>query len=86
MLFVRYWATLWLSVFNKCPVPRNQLAVLSSLEHERLGFELMEVRARGQCLTRLRRLSRGEREEWDRREQKALSSLVNHELEHGCRG
>ena len=46
----------------------------------------MEVRARGQCLTRLRRLSRGEREEWDRREQKALSSLVNHELEHGCRG
>jgi hypothetical protein len=67
-------------------MPRNQLAVLSCLEHERLEFELMEVRTRGQYLTRLRRLSRGEREEWDQREQKALSSLVNHELEHGCRG
>jgi len=86
LLFVRHWVTLGLSVFNRCPRPQNQLAVLSCIEHERLKFELGEVRTRGQYLTRLHHLSRGEREEWDRREQKALSSLVNHELEHGCRG
>ncbi len=67
-------------------MPRNRLAVLSCIEHERLEFELIEVRTRGQYLTRLRRLSRAEQAEWDRREQKALSYLVDHELEHGCNG
>ena len=60
--------------------------VLSCVEHERLEFELLEVRTRGQYLTRLRSLSREERAEWDRREQRALASLVDHELEHGCNG
>ncbi|HEY1468446.1 MAG TPA: hypothetical protein VGF61_05340 [Candidatus Acidoferrum sp.] len=64
----------------------KQLAVLSCIEHERLEFELIEVRTRGQYLTRLRRLSRQEQTEWDRRERQALSSLVDHELEHGCSG
>jgi hypothetical protein len=67
-------------------MPQKQLAVLSCIEHERLEFELIEVRTRGQCLTRLRRLSREEQAEWDRAEQQALSSLVDHELEHGCSG
>jgi hypothetical protein len=65
-------------------MPQKQLTVLSCIEHERLEFELIEVRTRGQYLTRLRRLSREEQSEWDRREQQALSSL-DHELEHGCR-
>jgi hypothetical protein len=67
-------------------MPQKQLAVLSCIEHERLEFELIEVRSRGRYLTRLRRLSREEQSECDRREQEALSSLVDHELEHGCSG
>jgi hypothetical protein len=67
-------------------MPHKQLAVLSCIEHERLEFDLIEVRTRGQYLTRLRRLSREEQAEWDRREQQALSTLVDHELEHGCSG
>jgi len=62
----------------------SRLAVASCLEHERLAFELLEVRTRGQYLTRLRPLSSQEREEWDRRERAALARLVDHELEHGC--
>jgi hypothetical protein len=67
-------------------MPQKQLAVLSCIEHERLEFELIEVRTRGQYLTRLRRLSREEQADRDRQEQQALSSLVDHELEHGCSG
>jgi hypothetical protein len=55
------------------------------IEHERLALELLEVRKRGQYLTRLRPLNRVEREDWDRRERSALSRLVDQELEHGCR-
>ena len=62
----------------------SRLAVTSCLEHERLAFELLEVRTRGQYLTRLRPLTGQEREEWDRRERAALARLVDHELEHGC--
>jgi hypothetical protein len=58
--------------------------VLSCIEHERLEFELIEVRTRGQYLTRLRPLSPAERAEWDRRERTAMASLVVHDLEHGC--
>ncbi len=58
--------------------------VLSCVVQERLEFELLEVRTRGQYLTRLRSISREEQAEWDRREQRALASLVDHELEHGC--
>jgi hypothetical protein len=67
-------------------MPQKQPAVFSCIEHERLEFELIEVRTRGQYLTRLRRRSREEQADWDRREQQALSSLVDHELEHGCSG
>ena len=62
----------------------TRIAVLTCIEHERLEFELIEVRTRGQYLTRLRSLSRYEQAEWDRRESKALAELVDHELEHGC--
>ena len=65
-------------------MPATRIAVLTCIEHERLEFELIEVRTRGQYLTRLRPLSREERSEWDRRERTALASLVDHELEHGC--
>ena len=58
-------------------------AVPTCIEHERLAFALLEARTRGQYLTRLRTLSRDERAELDRRERKALASLVDHELEHG---
>jgi len=61
-------------------------AVPTCIEHERLAFELLEVRARGQYLARLRSISREEQAEWDRRERTALASLVDHELEHGCNG
>jgi hypothetical protein len=61
-------------------------SVLSCVEHERLEFELLDVRTRGQYLTRLRGLGREERAEWDRRGRVALSRLVDHELEHGCNG
>jgi hypothetical protein len=60
--------------------------VLSCVEHERLEFELIDVRTRGRCLTRLRGLSREEQAEWDRRERTALSRLMDHDREHGCRG
>jgi hypothetical protein len=50
--------------------------VLSCAEHERLEFELLDVRSRGQYLTRLRGVSREERT--------ALSRLADHDLEHGC--
>ena len=63
---------------------RTSLDVLSCVEHERLAFELLEVRTRGQYLTRLRGISREEQGEWDRRERAALAQLVDHELEHGC--
>jgi hypothetical protein len=59
-------------------------SVLTCVEHERLEFDLLELRTRGQYLVRLRGLSRQEQAEWDRREQAALSRLVDHELEHGC--
>jgi hypothetical protein len=58
--------------------------VLSCVEHERLAFEVRELRTRGQYLLRLRGLTRQEQAEWDRRERAALSRLVDHELEHGC--
>ncbi len=63
---------------------QSRLVVLSCVEHERLAFELLEVRTRGQYLTRLRGISREEQAEWDRRERAALAQLVDHELEHGC--
>jgi hypothetical protein len=63
---------------------QSRLDVLSCVEHERLAFELLEVRTRGQYLTRLRGISREEQAEWDRRERAALTQLVDHELEHGC--
>jgi hypothetical protein len=63
---------------------QTRLDVLSCVEHERLAFELLEVRTRGQYLTRLRGISRAEQAEWDRRERAALAQLVEHELEHGC--
>ena len=62
----------------------SRTTVASCLEHERLTFELLEVRTRGQYLTRLRPLTSQERVEWDRRERAALARLVDHELEHGC--
>jgi hypothetical protein len=63
---------------------QTRLVVLSCVEHERLAFELLEVRTRGQYLTRLRGISREEQAAWDRRERAALAQLVDHELEHGC--
>jgi hypothetical protein len=62
----------------------SRFHVGSCIEHERLAFELLELTTRGQYLSRLRPLSREEQVEWDRREQAALSRLVDHELEHGC--
>ena len=62
----------------------TRYGVLSCYEHERLEFELREVRTRGQYLTRLRSVSREERAALDRRERTALASLVDHDLEHGC--
>jgi len=58
--------------------------VPSCIEHERLALELLELRTRGQCLSRLRPLSLEERAEWDWRELVALARLVNHDLEHGA--
>ena len=62
----------------------SRSTVACCLEHERLAFELLKVRTRGQYLTRLRSLSSQERDEGDRRERAALAHLVDHELEHGC--
>jgi len=59
-------------------------SVLSCVEHERLEFELLELRTRGQDLTRLRGLTREGQAEWDRRERVALSRLVDDDLEHEC--
>ena len=73
-------------VFNRWPMSSTRIAVLSCIEHERLEFELIEVRTRGQYLTRLRSLSREEQSEWDRRERAALARLVDHDLEHRCNG
>jgi hypothetical protein len=69
-------------------VPYDQLSgsVLCCIEQERLEFEMLEVRTRGQYLTRLRRLTREEPAEWDRREGKALARLADHDLEHRCGG
>jgi hypothetical protein len=67
-------------------MPITSTGVLSCIEHERLAFELLQVRTRGQYLTRLRPLSREERSEWDRRERAAQAILVHHDLEHGCSG
>ena len=64
----------------------SSAGVLSCIERERLEFELLEVRTRGQYLTRLRRLTRQEQDEWDRREGAALARLADHDLEHGCNG
>ena len=58
--------------------------VASCLEHERLAFELLEVRTRVQYLTRLRAITGDERADLDRRKRQALAELVDHELEHGC--
>jgi hypothetical protein len=58
--------------------------VLSCIERERLEYELLEVRTRGQYLSRLRRLTPPEQTAWDQRERAALASLVDHDLEHGC--
>ena len=58
--------------------------VLTCIEHERLTFELLELRTRGQYLNRLRGLTLAEQADWDQQEQAALSRLVDHELEHGC--
>ena len=67
-------------------MPKMLSSILSCIEHERLEFELIEVRTRGRYLTRLRSLSRLEQAEWDRREGKALAELVDHDLAHGCNG
>ena len=73
-----------LAVFNRWAMRDYPSSVLSCVEHERLEFELIELRTRGRYLTRLSGLSREEQGEWDRRERAALSQLVDHDLEHGC--
>ena len=60
--------------------------VLCCRERERLAFEWLEIRTRGQYLTRLRNLSHAEQAEWDRREREALTRLADHDMEHGCSG
>jgi hypothetical protein len=42
-----------------------RINVLSRLEHERLEFELLELRTRGPSLTRLRGLTWEEQADWD---------------------
>ena len=61
-----------------------RIDVRSCIEHERLEFELLEVRTRGQYLKRLRGIPPLEQAEWDRQEGAALSRLVDHDLENGC--
>jgi hypothetical protein len=53
-------------------------------EHERLAFEVLEMRKRGRNLRCLRGLTRLEQSVWDRREQAALAELMDHERKHGC--
>jgi hypothetical protein len=65
-------------------MPTLHTSIPGCAEHERLEFELLEVRTRGRYLGRLRALSRTELSEWDRREQAALLRLALHESEHGC--
>ena len=65
-------------------MPMTLTSVITCIEHERLEFELIEVRTRGQYLTRLRSLTRQEQAVWDRREGDALAALVDHDLAHGC--
>ena len=65
-------------------MPLASTSVLSCIEHERLAFELLEVRTRSQYLTRLRSLTREERSEWDRRERVAQAILVHHDLGMGA--
>lgn len=65
-------------------MPMTVSRVLSCIEHERLEFELIEVRTRGQCLMRLRSPSPEECGEWHQRERTAQANLVVHDLEHGC--
>jgi hypothetical protein len=84
--FVRLCVMLGLSVFNRGPMRDFRSSVLSCVEHERLEFELIDVRTRGRNLTRLRGLGREEQAEWDRRERAAFSRLADHDLEHGCSG
>jgi hypothetical protein len=73
-----------LDVFNRWAMSAALNNDLSCTDRERLEFELLEVRTRGQYLTRLRALSAEERAEWDRRERAATARLVDHDLEHGC--
>ena len=73
-----------LQVFNRYPMNDSRATVASCLEHERLAFELLEVRTRVQYLSRLRALTGEERTELDRCEREALAQLVDHELQHGC--
>src|SRR5260370_36959664 len=61
---------------------QSRLDVLSCVEHERLAFELLEVRTRGQYLTRLRGISREEQAEWDRRGRAPLAQIMDHAQEH----
>jgi hypothetical protein len=75
-----------LHVFNRCPMTSLYGSVLCCIERERLEFELLEVRTRGQYLLRLRQLTREEQAEWDRREGQALARLADHDLEHRCSG
>ena len=71
------FCVLWLlQVFNRCPMHDPRIAVASCIEHERLAFELLEVRTRVQYLTRLRALSSEERAELDRRERAALTGAA----------
>src|SRR5260221_2541400 len=63
---------------------QTRLDVLSCVEHERLTFELLEVRTRGQYLTRLRGISREEQAEWDRRGRAGPAALGDHQLDHRC--
>jgi len=46
-----------LQVFNRYPMNDSRATVASCLEHERLAFELLEVRTRVQYLSRLRALT-----------------------------
>lgn len=75
---------LHLDVFNRCDMHGWLTSVLNCIEHERLAQELLEVRTRGQYLSRLRRLSPPEQTAWDQRERAALAKLMDHDLEHGC--
>ena len=55
-------------VFNRWPMRDPRSGILSCVEHERLEFELLDVRTRRQYLMRLRGLRREQLAEWDRRE------------------